>query len=166
MFAKGFSAPPNDFTTARSIDKGHGRLEERILTLSRELHEYVDWPYIDQVFRVERRVMERGKLTVETRYGFTSLPPSAANAARLLEITRAHWGIENGLHYRRDVTLDEDACQLRRGHGPQVLAAVHNAVIGLVALHGLHNLKAAQRAFDHALDRLLARLDLSATSLF
>lgn len=165
LFAKGFSLPPNDFTTARCLDKRHGRVEERILTLSRELHEYADWPYIDQVFRLERRVVERGKETVETRYGITSLPPQAANAARLLEITRAEWGIENGLHYRRDVTLQEDACQFRRGRGPQVLAAVHNAVIGLVARAGLTNLAAAQRTFDHALDRLLARLDPPPTSL-
>jgi len=160
----GWSAPANDFTCARSIDKGHGRIEERVITVSRELHEYADWPYVDQVFRLERRVSERGKTSVETRYGITSLPPSSANAARLLDITREEWSIENGVHYRRDVTLEEDACQLRRGHAPQVLAAIHNTVIGLVAQQGLCNLAAAQRAFAHAFDRVLARLDPSPSS--
>lgn len=129
-----------------------------MITVSRELHEYADWPYVDQVFRLQRRVSEQGKTSVETRYGITSLPPSSANAARLLDITRAEWGIENGMHYRRDVTLQEDACQLRRGDGPQVLAAIHNVVIGLVAQQGLSNLAAAQRAFAYAFDHLLARL--------
>ena len=117
------------------------------------------WPYLDQVFRLERSVTERGKTRSEIRYGITSLPPEVASAEQLLMIARSEWGIENGLHYRRDVTLEEDACQLRRGRGPQVLAALNNAVIGLVGLHGQSNLAAAQRAFDYAFDRLLARID-------
>lgn len=157
--AKGWSDPTTDFTTARQIEAGHGRLEERQITVSRMLHEYVDWPYLDQVFRLERSVSEAGKIKSEVRYGITSLPPEVASAEQLLMIARSEWGIENGLHYRRDVTLEEDACQLRRGRGPQVLAALNNAVIGLVGLHGQTNLAAAQRAFDYAFDRLLARLN-------
>jgi predicted transposase YbfD/YdcC len=157
--AKGWSDPTTDFTTAQQVESGHGRLEERQITVSRMLHEYVDWPYLDQVFRLERSVTEGGKTSSEIRYGITSLPPEVASAEQLLMIARSEWGIENGLHYRRDVTLQEDACQLRRGRGPQVLAALNNAVIGLVGLHGQTNLAAAQRAFDYAFDRLLARLD-------
>jgi predicted transposase YbfD/YdcC len=157
--AKGWSDPTTDFTTARHLEAGHGRLEERQITVSRMLHEYVDWPYLDQVFRLERSVTKGGKTSTEIRYGITSLPPEVANAEQLLKIARSEWGIENGLHYRRDVTLEEDACQLRRGRGPQVLAALNNAVIGLAGLHGQTNLAAAQRAFDYAFDRLLARLD-------
>lgn len=157
--AKGWSDPMTDFTTARRVEAGHGRLEERQITVSRMLHEYADWPYLDQVFRLERSVTERGKTRSEIRYGITSLPPEVASAEQLLMIARSEWGIENGLHYRRDVTLEEDACQLRRGCGPQVLAALNNAVIGLVGLHDQSNLAAAQRAFDYAFDRLLARLD-------
>jgi predicted transposase YbfD/YdcC len=157
--AKGWSDPTTDFTTARQVEAGHGRLEEREITVSRMLREYVDWPYLDQVFRLERSVTERGKTESEVRYGISSLPPEVADAERLLQIARAEWGIENGLHYRRDVTLQEDACQLRRGQAPQVMAALNNAVIGIVGLHGQTNLAAAQRAFDYAFDRLLARLN-------
>jgi predicted transposase YbfD/YdcC len=156
--AKGWSDPTTDFTSTQRVEAGHGRLEERQITVSRMLCEYVDWPYLDQVFRLERTVTDQGKRTREIRYGITSLPPEVADAERLLHIARAEWGIENGLHYRRDVTLQEDACQLRRGQGPQVLAALNNATIGIVLQHGEPNLAAAQRAFDYAFDRMLARL--------
>lgn len=157
--AKGWSDPTTDFTTATSLTKAHGRLEERIITVSRMLHAYVDWPYLDQVFRIERRVTGSGKPTVEVRYGITSLPPSVATAERLLTIVRSEWGIENSLHHRRDVTLREDACQVRRGRAPQVLAALNNLVIGLVQQAGQRNLPAAQRAFAFALDQHLPRLN-------
>jgi predicted transposase YbfD/YdcC len=155
--AKGWSDPTTDFTTAQRVELGHGRLEERTITVSRMLRGYVDWPYLDHAFRLERVVTEAGKRTVEVRYGITSLPPEVADAARVMTIARAEWGIENGLHYRRDVSLAEDACQLRRGHGPQVLAALNNAVIGMVLTTGQRNLAAAQRAFSYAVDRILVR---------
>jgi predicted transposase YbfD/YdcC len=155
--AKGWSDPSTDFTTVRQVQLGHGRLEERIITVSGMLKEYVDWPYVEQVFRLERRVSGAGKSKGEVRYGITSLPASVADAERLLSLARGEWGIENGLHYRRDVTLEEDACQVRRGQAPEVLAALNNVVIGLVLQTGERNLAAAQRAFGYAFDRLLAR---------
>jgi predicted transposase YbfD/YdcC len=155
--AKGWSDPTTDFTTARQVDKAHGRLEEREITVSRMLRDYLDWPYLDQAFRLERRVWEQGKASVEVRFGITSLPPEVASARRLLTVARLEWGIENGLHHRRDVTLEEDACQVRRGQAPQVLAALNNTVIGLVLQTGVQNLAAAQRAFDYAFERILVR---------
>jgi predicted transposase YbfD/YdcC len=155
----GHAAPARDFTAARQLDKGHGRLEERVLTASSMLCGYSDWPHLAQVFKLERRVWQQGVLTLhETRYGITSVPKDVADAARLLVIARAEWGIENGLHYRRDVTLHEDACQLRRGSGPHVMAALNNAVIGLVGQAGEPNLAAIQRTFAYHCDRFLAQL--------
>jgi predicted transposase YbfD/YdcC len=154
--APGWSDPGTDFTTATTVEKGHGRLEERTITVSRMLHDYANWPYLDQGFRLERRVTQRGKTTVEVRYGITSLPPQHASAERLMEVARTEWGIENGLHHRRDVTLREDACQVRRGQAPQVLAALNNVVIGIVQRAGQQNLAAAQRAFSYSFDRILA----------
>ena len=66
-------------------------------------------------------------------YGITSLSADRANAAALLTFLRDHWQIENGLHYVRDVTLGEDACRVRSGTAPQVLAALRNAVVHLLA---------------------------------
>jgi hypothetical protein len=74
----------------------------------------------------------------------------------LLWVARSEWGIENGLHDRRDVSLQEDAGHLRRGHGPQVMAALNNAVIGLLYHQGARNLPALQRHFAYHFDRMLA----------
>jgi predicted transposase YbfD/YdcC len=156
--APGHAAPVRDFITARQVDSGHGRLEERVLTASALLVGYSDWPYLAQVFKLERTVWQQREQTLhEVRYGITSLPRPVADAARLLVIARAEWGIENGLHYRRDVTLQEDACQFRRGAGPQVLAALNNAVISLLGQHGERNLAALQRRFAYQFDRWLAQ---------
>lgn len=86
-----------------------------------------------QVFRVERRRTLGGKTTVEVAYGLTSLTPEQADPTKLLALTRGHWGIENSLHYVRDVTLGEDACRVRSGSAPQVLAALRNLVLHLIA---------------------------------
>jgi hypothetical protein len=70
---------------------------------------------------------------VEVVYGITSLRPEQADAARLLGLVWVHWRIENSLHYVRDVTLGEDACRVRRGSAPQVLAALRNAAVRLLS---------------------------------
>ena len=89
------------------------------------------WPDLEQVFRVERRRTAGGVTTVEVAYGITSLPPGRAGAARLLELQRGHWGIENGLHHVRDVALGEDACRVRGGSAPRTLAGLRNIVVQL-----------------------------------
>ena len=68
----------------------------------------------------------------ETVYGLTNLPRKKANASRLLALQHAHWRIENRLHYRRDVTLGEDACQVRMSGAPQALAALNGGVLALM----------------------------------
>jgi len=87
-----------------------------------------------QAFELTRERTVEGVKTVEVVYGITSLSEPRADAARLLELTRGHWGIENKLHYVRDVTPGEDACRVRKGVAPQVLAALRNAVVFLVSL--------------------------------
>ena len=151
----GWSVPAVDFTTAATIEKGHGRLEQRVLTASSMLVEYQDWPYLAQVVKVERTRTTKLKETHEVAYGITSLPASDADAARLLTLGRGHWRIENGLHYRRDVTLQEDASQVRRGHAPQVLAALNNLVCGLCGRAGIGNLAAMQRICARRIDQWL-----------
>ena len=97
------------------------------------------------------------RTSYEVRSGVTSLPATVADAARLLVVARSEWGIEKGLHYCRDVSLQEDAGQLRRGTGSQVMAALNNTVIGLLHRHGKRNLPARQRCFAYAFDRRLAQ---------
>lgn len=71
---------------------------------------------------------------------------------------REHWGIENGLHSRRDRTFQEDHSQLRMGHAPHLLALLNNTAIGLLIGRGQDNLPRAQRTFDYQFDKALAGL--------
>lgn len=107
-----------------------------------------------------RKRTVKGETTVEVIYGITSLKVEEANARRLLGLTRGHWGIENRLHYVRDVTLGEDGCRVRKGSAPQVLAAVRNAVIHLLAGVDAPSRAAAIRRLNNHPEEALALLDL------
>jgi len=147
---KGFSAGVKDFRTAQTIEKNHGRLERRTLTVSAELKEHLNWPGAEQVFKLER-YFERTQdhhVTHEVTYGITSLSAPEVTADELVCIVRQHWGIENGLHYRRDVTLHEDACHLKRAQTQPALAVINNLIIGLIRQLGWNNLAEARRFFD------------------
>jgi len=155
----GTSAPPNDFRTARTVEKGHGRLDKRMITVSSMLADYSTWPELAQVFKLEsQRTDALGSTKTEVRYGVTSLPAGLADPKRLLALTRGHWGIENGLHYRRDATLREDHAQLRMGHAPEMLAVLNNTILGLFARQGATNVAEARRTFAYHFDHALASL--------
>ena len=85
---------------------------------------------------------------MERAYAITSLTPERADAARLLDIWRGHWGIENRLHWVRDVVFGEDQSQVRTGSAPQLLAALRNLVIGMLRLGGVRNISAALRHYS------------------
>ena len=131
---KGFNIGPTDFRRAQTINLGHGRLEKRTLTASSQLHGLSDWPGLAQVFRVERQtaLLASAKTRGEVVYGVTSLSAPAAPAGRLLQLVRQHWGIENGLHCRRDVIFHEDAGRTRNWNLAQALATIHNLVLALL----------------------------------
>ena len=147
--APGFSPTPKDFETAKTCEKGHGRLERRTLTSSSMLKGYVHWPFAEQVFKLERRFVRitDGLVLEETVYGVTSLTHAQADANRLLGIVRSHWGIENGLHYRRDETLREDRCRLT-GQGAHVMAIINNLLLGLLLRQGVVNVPDARRYYN------------------
>lgn len=153
---------PRDLRTARTIEQGHGRQETRTRTASSDLVGYAAWPGLAQVFRLERHRLQTksGKTQHEVVYGLTSLSPAAASAAHLLALHRAHWGIENGLHYRRDVTFHEDATRLTQGHAGRVMATLNNLVIGVLRLAGHTNLAAARRLCDAELPTAFGYLSL------
>lgn len=78
-------------------------------------------------------------------YRITSLEPERADAKRLLALDRGHWGIENGLHHVRDVSLGEDACRVRSQDAPEVLAAARNLALGLLRSLGAASIISATR---------------------
>ena len=137
------------WTTAATVDLGHGRIEQRGLQTSNILAGYSDWPGLAQVLRLERQVIlkKTGEVREEVVVGVTSLTPECADAARLLAMVRGHWSIENRSPWGRDVTFDEDRSQVRCGHIPQVMAALRNTVVGLMRWAGYTNIAAACRRF-------------------
>ena len=130
----GMSFPPKDFETARETNKGHGRLETRTITVSSQLKDFLDWPYLEQVFKLERHFvsLKTGEVQEQTEYGFTSLSREEISPLKLLKMTRSYWGIENGLHYRRDVTLREDYTRLTKGRAGQAMACLNNLLLGIL----------------------------------
>ena len=145
---------------ATASGKGHGRVERRTITTTTWLNEYLGaWPGVAQVFRLERRRKAEGKVEVEVVYGITSLSELAADAGALLGYTRGHWGIENGLHHTRDVTLGEDRCRVRRGRAPRVLASLRNVAVYLLRRAGYPSAAAATRAMVAQPELALALLN-------
>ncbi len=155
-----------DFHTVCKTNKGHGRIEQRILTALPLLPGEIDWPGIQQVFRLERKFtfLRKGQvLRVEqcVHYGLTSLTPRQAQPDQLLTFKRKYWQIETGLHYRRDVTFHEDATRMSHPHATHNLTTIHNTILSLFARLGCHNAAQTRRRLDGDL-RLAFSLLISA----
>ncbi len=146
----GLGCPRMDFCRVKTVDKQAGRIEERTLTVSQLLNDYLDWPYVQQVFKLERRFSDlaTGKVQQQIEYGLTDLPADQAPPERLLEIVRSLWGIENGLHYRRDVTFQEDRTRMTQPSMGRAMAIINNLIISLLNLKGFRNHAQARRRFD------------------
>jgi hypothetical protein len=146
--------------TTTTLDKGHGRRERRTLRATTALNGYLDWPGVAQVGEVTSQVDEDGRRTEATRYFITSAPRTLAGASELLGWTRGHWSIENKSHHVRDVTLGEDASRIRKGSGPEVMAAIRNATIGFLRGTGATNIAAALRRNANHVEDLFAKLGI------
>lgn len=111
-------------------------MEIRQIWTSSQLNDFADFPHVAQVARIQRTrtQVKSGKTETEVVYLITSLSPEEASPQRLLALNRGHWGIENRLHWVRDVTFGEDQSQIRTGCGPQMMALLRNLAISLVRL--------------------------------
>ena len=131
----------------------HGRLERRTIQVSPELDPEVPWvafPGVRFAARLVREVVY--KKTGEVRstqvvYLLTNLPPELATPELLERWSRLYWTIENRVHYVRDTALREDACRVRKGSLPRVMAAFANLAISVLRLLGKRNLKRAMSNF-------------------
>jgi predicted transposase YbfD/YdcC len=148
---------------ATTIEKGHGRIEKRTIRVTTLLTKHQDWKGLKQGFELERERTINGVTTKDTAHGITSLRTDQASPQRLLELTRGHWGIENGLHYRRDVTMAEDASRIRKGGAPQVMAAVRNSIVHALSDIGASSLAAAIRTMGNCLSQALKILGVPQT---
>jgi predicted transposase YbfD/YdcC len=157
----GMGAPAKDFRSATVTNKAHGRIEVRTLTTSSQLNDFLDWPFLQQVFKLERHVtiQKSGKTRNEIVYGITSLSAEEASPAQLLQMLRSYWQIENGLHYPRDVSLREDQTRFKNHSAAHVMAIINNLILGLIANSDFPFVPTARRFFaahpEKALDLLL-----------
>lgn len=131
-------APPQSLDIHSEADKGHGRIEERSVTVAHE----VDWlcgdrrfpgefrlPKIACLIRVASRAELRDRSRFETRYYVSSRQLSAKEAH---DAVRGHWTVENSLHWTLDVVFHDDQSRLRKGHGAVNMAVVRHFALNLV----------------------------------
>jgi predicted transposase YbfD/YdcC len=147
---------------AETWEKGHGRLEHRHIICSPDLNDWFakQWLGIEQVFRLERtaRILKTGEVHHQVVYGLSNLPMRQGPPKRMLTLVRTHWHIENRLHWRRDVTLGEDACQTRTGAAPALLARLNSTVLALMDRLGVSNVARQARYLDTHLDQAIQLL--------
>ena len=146
--------------TAETLDKGHGRLEHRRLVSTTAVNDYLNWPGTAQVCQITRTVTRGSETTTEVHYAITSVPRSRADAAQLSKWWRGHWGIENRLHWVRDVTFGEDASRIRSKSTPQIFSAFRNAAINCLRSLGATNIAAALRENALRVNDLLPKLGI------
>lgn len=151
------AASLTDRRVARTIESGHGRtMEVRELLASTDLTAYLDWPGVQQVFRLKRTWREQGKDKHALHYGITSLSPAEADPVRLLALRRGHWAIENRLHRRKDVSFGEDASLIHVGQGPTVMALLRDAAVSLLHYAGVRRVAARLRTHSQQPERAVA----------
>ena len=130
-----------------TTDGDHGRIETRSIRVSDELDPevpYVHFPGVRLVAQVHREVTYKKdgrQRRPETVYLVTSLGPEQVTPQQLLHLNRSHWGIENRVHYVRDVAVGEDKCRIRKGSLPRLMAAVSNLAISILRLLETKNIK-------------------------
>lgn len=141
--------PWKDMPAHSVTETGHGKRVTRTIKVA-TVPDWIDFPGAAQVAQVRRTVTTGGKKSVEVVYLITSADPASALPATLAAWVQGHWGIENRLHYVRDVTFGEDLSQVRTGQAPRIMATLRNTVISLLRLAGWNNIAKALR--HHARD--------------
>ena len=109
--------------------------------------DYTDWPGAKQFAKITRYRTVRGKRSTEVEFLVTSLARERVGPEALLRLRRAHWGVESRLFCVRDVSFHEDQCRVRKGTGPQAMAALRNTAITILRRAGVDNIAAGLRHF-------------------
>lgn len=142
--------------TYTELSKGHGRIEERIVETCRTLDGIRSWAGLCSLIRVRAtHTLLKGEYEIvgktETRYYISSLSETAQQFAHRI---RSYWGVENKVHYVRDVTQAEDACRIRVIPLPQLWAIARNLALNLYRDLGFSNMAQAQRRCGFSLNQL------------
>ncbi len=156
-----FPGPPpacRDGRQARPCSKEHGRLEVRALVDTTDLTAWLAATGPGEVLCRQRTRQKRGQGRTPTPYGISRRMPRQADAARLLALGRAHGRLEDRLHWRWDVTLREDHCQVRTGAALLVRAALNNLLLAIFDLLGVQNVKEQMPRLDAQPQRVVRLL--------
>jgi len=141
----------------RVTSTGHGRRATRTIKVV-TAPAWVEFPGATQIAQVRRTVTKAGKKSVEVVYLITSADHHDAPPATLAAWVQGHWGIENRLHWCRDVVFDEDRSHVRTGKAPQVMATMRNTAISLLRLTGWTNIAKGLRHHARHPDQAITRL--------
>jgi predicted transposase YbfD/YdcC len=125
-------------------DRSHGRRVRRTIKAV-QAPDWIEFPGAAQIVQLRRTRTIKGRKSIEVVYAICSLDMIAAPKATVATWIQGHWGIENRVHWVRDVTFDEDRHQLRTGNGPQVMATLRNTAISLLRLAGHSGIAAGLR---------------------
>lgn len=137
------------------MEKGHGRIETRAVQARTVRSGELDFPLVAQIARIDRRrEWPDGKQETEAVFVLTSCAAEKLSELALAEAVRTHWSIENGLHYRRDRSYDEDRSQIRHRGTAQVIATMRNLAIAV--RH--HLAPSCRRKRDRTLPQMHRRL--------
>lgn len=134
-----------DFTTVDAPD--HGRIETRNIWTTTELNDYLNFPYVGQVFMIERITYfpKNGKELKVKAFGLTSKTPDMASPEDVLQDNRGHWSIENKCHYIIDWNYDEDRSRIAKGYGPENMTRIRRFAVGLFKSKGVKNVAQKMR---------------------
>lgn len=140
--------------------KGHGRITTRTIQMV-ATQPRILFPHARLAARINRHVhtVKSGKTTTEVAYVITSMTHDQVTAARLADLVRRHWTIENKVHYVRDTAYREDASQVRTGSLPRVMATLRNTALGLLRTADITTITAATHAMSRRVDRVIAILN-------
>jgi predicted transposase YbfD/YdcC len=123
-----------EFDYAKTVEKGHGRIEIRECwtisdpTVLCHLRGFEKWANLQTVSRIRSQRWIGDEKSCEDRYHLATI----TGAAHVLGAVRAHWGIENELHWTLDIAFDEDRCRVRKDHGPENLAVLRHLALNLL----------------------------------
>ncbi len=142
-------------STYEQINKGHGRIEKRRVSICQNIDSIRSWPGLTTLIRVEseRQLLKHQfiEVTTEIRYYVSSI---SATAQEFAERIRGYWGVENKVHYVRDMTQGEDASRIRTTPLPQIFALARNFALNLYRNNMFENMAQAQRLCSFGLDTL------------
>ena len=142
-------------STYQQVNKGHGRIEKRSVSICQTLDGLRSWPGLKTLIRVEseRQIIRHNHIEVEkeTRYYISSLSETAREFGDRI---RGYWNVENKVHYVRDVTQGEDGSRIRTLPLPQIFAIARNFTLNLYRNQMFENMAQAQRLCSFGLDTL------------